>query len=86
MKSYIVTYKTQNGDLKERRIEARNHLAAAKAMKSDGCEVVTVVRDDDGGQSYRLRKRVIRVIKSLIFCIIVASVCVAFFWWRYHRG
>ena len=88
MKTYIVTCKTSNGDLTERHIGARNHLAAQKAAEKEGFVVVSVVRDNDDGDSdsYRHRKQLKRLIKSLIICSIIAGAFVAFFWWRYRRG
>ena len=85
MKSYIVTCRTSNGDLKERSIEANNHLAAAKAAMAEGFEVVAVDRDDTGGaSSYRSRKRVKRIVTAIVVGVLAAIACVAVALFRYR--
>jgi len=86
MRSYIVTCKTSSDDLKELRIEARNHVAAAKAAVKQGFTVVAVDRDDDNTIMMRRKKRSIkRVILSLATGLILAGICVAIIYLRYVR-
>ena len=86
MKSYIVTCKTSNGDLRERHIEAKDHLAAVEAAKKEGFTVVSVDRyDDAGSMAARSRKRLKRVLVSLVAGAIAGAISVACIWYRCGR-
>ena len=85
MKNYIVTCRTPDGDLKERHIEARNHLAAVEAATAGGFTVVSVDRDDDGESNVRSHKRLKGFIGALLVGLLLAVFCVAAVWWRYAR-
>ena len=81
MRSYIVSYKTPDGNLQSRYVEARNHLAAVKKVESEGFTVLSVDRDDDEARP-RSRKRRKRLVVSIIVYLIIAAVCVAVAWLR----
>lgn len=85
MRSYIVTCKTSSDDLKELRIDARNHVAAAKAAVKQGFTVISVDRDDDTIMTRRKKRRIKRVIVSLVTGLILAGICVALIYLRYAR-
>ena len=86
VKSYIVTYKTSHEDLKERHVEARNHLAAAEAVSAEGFTVVSVDRDDDVSMQVKAQRRFLkRLFFSLLTGILLAGVCVVLVWWRSAR-
>ena len=86
MKSYIVTYKTSQDDLKERHVEARNHLAAAAMVEAEGLVVVSVDRDDDISLQVKAQRRFLkRLFFSLLTGILLAGVCIVLVWWRSAR-
>ncbi len=82
MKTYIVTCRTSDGNLRERHIEAANHVAATKAIAAEGLEIVSIDRDDDGESTSRSRKRWKGLILSILFGLMAAAACVAFVWYR----
>ena len=85
MRNYIVTCRTPDGDLKERHLEAKNHLSAVQKATSEGWIVVSVERDDDGEPNDRSHKHLKRFIVSLLTGLLLAAVCVIAIWWRYVR-
>ena len=49
MRTYIVTYKTPETGVVERRVAARNHTVAGTIVANElDCEIIDVRRDDDG--------------------------------------
>ena len=85
MKSYIVTCRTTDGDLKERHIEAKNHLAAVKVAAADGLTVVSIDRDDGRESKDCSFERLKGVVGTLLAGLLLAAVCVVAIWWRYIR-
>ena len=85
MKSYIVTCRTLDGDLKERHIEAHNHLAAVKVATADGLTVIAIDRDDGSESKDRSLERLKGIIGTLLVGLLLAAVCVIAIWWRYMR-
>ena len=85
MKSYIVTCRTPDGDLKERHIEAKNHLAAVKTAAADGLTVVSIDRDDGHESKDRSFERLKGIIGTLLAGLLLAAACVVVIWWRYTR-
>jgi len=81
MRNYIVSCTTSDGSLQSRHVEARNHLAAVKKVKSEGLIVLSVDRDD-GETRPRSHKRLKRLFISIIVCLIIATICVAVAWFR----
>ena len=85
-KSYIVTYETSDGDLKERHVEARHHRAAADMVAAEGFTVVSVERDEDGSLEVRSHKRFLkRMFVSLLIGALLAGVCILVVWLRTAR-
>ena len=84
MRRYIVTYRTSDGNLRERQVEAKNHLAAAKTATADGLIVVSVDRDDDERNPLK-RKHLKRFFGALLVGLLIAIAFVAAFWWRYAQ-
>ena len=84
MSSYIITCATPNGELKERHVEAKNHLAAVKVVKAEGFTVLSIDRDDEESKS-RSRKRWKGLFATIVICLILAVLCVALVWLRSGR-
>ena len=83
MRSYIVSCSTPEGELRERHVEARNHLAAAGIVKAEGLTILSIDRDDGETRSQsRSRKRLKGVFISIVVCLILATICVAIAWHR----
>ena len=84
MHNYIITCRASNGDLKERHVEAKNHLVAAEMVTAEGFTVLSIDRDDEALKS-RSRKRLKGLFASIVICIVLAVVCVMVVWARYGR-
>ena len=84
MHNYIITCRTSNGDLKERHVAAKNHLAAAKIIAAEGFTILSIDRDDEAPKS-RSRKRLKGLFATIAVCIILAVGCVAVAYLRYGR-
>ena len=87
MRTYIVTYKAEDGRLLDLRVEARNHVSAGDALASEGLQVVDVQRaepEDDGrdDDGHRPNRRAATAWKALAVGLLVAGAAVAALWWR----
>ena len=84
MRNYIITCKAPNGDVKERHVEAKNHVAAVAMIKAEGLTVLLIDRDDDEAKS-RSKKRLKGIFAAIAIGILLAVACVAVVWIRYGR-
>lgn len=84
MSSYIVSFTTSDGTIREFRVKARNHLAAVRMAEAQGFVILSVDRDDDEEIPSR-RKRWKGVVAAILVCATLAAICVAVAWWRSGR-
>ena len=84
MHNYIITCRTSNGDLKERHVAAKNHLAAAELIAAEGFTVLSIDRDDEAPKA-RSRKRLKGLFASIAIGVFIAVACVAVAYLRYGR-
>jgi len=82
MNSYVITYKTQDGELAERVVEARSHEAAQKAFDATGgLKIVGIERVEDDYLELKGKQAKTATVAAL-FGIFAALAVVAVFWWR----
>jgi len=84
MREYYVTYKDPDGSLMERRVEARNHVAATQPLVNAGCEIVDVRRvdDEDADTGRRVGSPAKSVAIAVFLALLVSVGGVVLFWWR----
>ena len=85
MRNYIVTYKTEKNEIIERRIEARNHIAAGNSVARElSCEIIDVRRDDDEDEDHgrRVGGPVKTAMTALVIGLLLAGVGVLVFWFK----
>ena len=85
MRSYIVSCKTSSGALKELHLEARNHVAAKKAVEKQGFTVVSVDRDGEPISNRRKRRHIKRMVLSIVTGLALGTICVALIYLHYAR-
>ena len=81
MKTYVVVYKSSDGQLRERYVTARNHMKAAESVSRENLEVVSVNRADNEESSRLVGNPARSAVVALIVCVVISAVVISLFWW-----
>ena len=83
MKTYVVVYKSPDGQIRDRYVTARNHRKAMESVSRENLEVVSVDRADNEGSSRLVGNPRRSAVVALIIGIVTAAVVISLFWlWK----
>lgn len=80
MHTYIVTCKMPNGSVVERRVKARDHVAAQRKLRGEGLTDIVIV-----DRETRADRQMDRTTKGVIFSLVIGIIAaVIAIWWFRH--